>query len=209
MNITTLKCLVVFGGLILVVTVAPVAAQKSGKHRNGHTSSPAPKPAEIKPLPVPKLTIPDVEVLDQEGRKQKFYTDLVKDKIVVINFVFTTCKSMCPLLGTNFTKLQTALGERLNKEIFLISVSTDPETDSPEKMKVWSEKFKAKDGWTFVTGSKEQLTPLLKVFTGDGPRTGYHIPSLYVVNGTRNTHRPAYGFESAENVLKLIAELEK
>jgi hypothetical protein len=76
-------------------------------------------------------------------------------------------------------------------------------------MKTWSEKFKAKDGWTFVTGNKEQLTPLLQVFTGDGPRTGYHIPSLYVVNGSKNAHRPAYGFESAENVLKLIDEVTK
>ncbi|MCA1579196.1 MAG: SCO family protein [Acidobacteria bacterium] len=206
MSITKLKSLLALGGLILVM-VAPVEAQQSEQHRHGHTSSPAPKNKEIKPLPIPTLTIPDVEVLDQEGRKQKFYTDLVKGKIVVINFVFTTCKSMCPLLATNFSRLQTALGERLNKEVFLISVSTDPETDSPERLKAWGEKFKAKDGWTFVTGNKEQLTPILQVFTGDGPRTGYHIPSLYVVNGLKNAHRPAYGFESAENVLKLIDEL--
>jgi cytochrome oxidase Cu insertion factor (SCO1/SenC/PrrC family) len=209
MSITNLKSLLVSAGLILSVMAVPVAAQESGKHRHGHINSPPPKVNEIKPLPIPKLTIPDVEVMDQEGRKQKFYTDLVKGKIVVINFVFTTCKSMCPLLATNFTQLQSALGERLNKEVFLISVSTDPETDSPEKMKTWSEKFKAKDGWTFVTGNKEQLTPLLQVFTGDGPRTGYHIPSLYVVNGSKNAHRPAYGFESAENVLKLIDEVTK
>ena len=195
--------------LTLMLVAAPVAAQKSAKHRHGHASSSAPKKNEVKPLPIPKLTIPDAEVLDQHGQKQKFYTDLVKDKIVVINFVFTTCKAICPLLGTNFTKLQTELGERLNKDVFLISITTDPETDSPEKMKAWGEKFKAKDGWTFVTGSKEQLTSLLQVFTGDGPRTGYHIPSLYIVNGSKNTHRPAYGFESAENVIKLIDELGK
>lgn len=196
MRIINFKSLVIFAGLVLLSMVAPVAAQK---HRH----------EQIRPVPVRNLTIPDVEVLDQEGQPQKFYSDLVKDKIVVINFIFTTCKAICPLLATNFTKLQTELGERLNKDVFLISVTTDPETDSPEKMKAWGEKFKAKAGWTFVTGSKEQLTPLLRVFTGDGPRTGYHIPSLYVVNGSKHTHRPAYGFESAENVLKLIGELEK
>jgi len=208
MSITKLKSLVVLGGLILLATV-PVAAQRADKHQHGHTSSSPPKVAEIQPVPIPKLAIPDVEVLDQEGRKQKFYTDLVKDKVVVINFVFTTCKSMCPLLGTNFSNLQAALGDRLNKDVFLISVSTDPETDSPEKLKAWGEKFKAKAGWTFVTGNKEQLTSLLQVFTGDGPRIGYHIPSLYIVSGARNTHRPAYGLASAEDVIKLIDEVGK
>lgn len=193
----SIKSRVVVGALILVAVVMPVEAQKPGRHEH----------ARIQPVAIPKLTIPDVEVLDQEGRKQRFYTDLVKDKVVVINFVFTTCKSMCPLLGTNFSKLQDALGDRLNKQVFLISVSTDPETDSPEKLKAWGEKFKAKDGWTFVTGNKEQLTSLLRVFTGDGPRTGYHIPSLYIVSGSKNTHRPAYGLASAEDVLKLIDEL--
>jgi protein SCO1 len=209
MRITKLKSVVVSGVLVLFMMVAPVEAQKSEKHRHVHATSPTPKVDEIKPLPIRKLTIPDVDVLDQEGRKQKFYTDLVKGKVVVINFVFTTCKSMCPLLGTNFSRLQSALGERLNKDVFLISVSTDPETDSPDKLKVWGEKFKARDGWTFVTGSKEQLTPLLQVFTGDGPRTGYHVPSMYIVNDVKNSHRPAFGFEAPENVLKLIDELTR
>lgn len=209
MSISKRKSFVIFGGIVLLTMAVPLQAQKSHQHRHGHPSSSAPKRNEIKPLPLPKLTIPDVVVFDQEGQKQRFYTDLIKDKIVVINFVFTTCREMCPLLGNNFTRLQSALGDRLNKDVFLISVSTDPETDSPEKMKAWSARFKAKDGWTFVTGSRDQLTPLLRVFTGDGPRTGYHIPSLYVINGSKNSHRPAYGFESAENVLKLIGELEK
>lgn len=212
MSITKLKSFVVLGGLILLGTVS-AEAQKSDKHRHGHTISTPPTVNEIQPVRIPNLTIPDVEVLDQEGRKQKFYTDLVKNKIVVINFVFTTCKSMCPLLGANFSKLQAALGERLNKEVFLISVSTDPETDSPEKLKAWGEKYKAKDGWTLVTGNKEQLTLLLQVFTGDGPRTGYHIPSVYIVSGivsgANNTHLPAYGLASAEDVLKLINEVAK
>lgn len=205
MRITKLKAVAIFSALMLFAMAARVEAQTSETHRHGHNSSAA---KEIKPLPIPKLTIPDVEVLDQEGRKQKFHTDLIKGKIVVINFVFTTCKSMCPLLGTNFAKLQSALGERLNKDVFLISVSTDPETDSPEKLKAWGEKFNAKAGWTFVTGNKERITPLLQVFTGDGPRQGYHVPSMYIVNGAKNAHRPAYGFAAAEDVLRIIEELK-
>jgi cytochrome oxidase Cu insertion factor (SCO1/SenC/PrrC family) len=125
-------------GFILACVVAmllPVQAQQ-------HVHSP-PEMA-TKTATLPKLSIPDVNVLDQDGRKQQFYTDLVKDKTVVVNFVFTSCKAMCPLLGANFSKLQSALGERLGQDVFLISVSTDPETESPEKMKAWVKGSKRK-----------------------------------------------------------------
>jgi cytochrome oxidase Cu insertion factor (SCO1/SenC/PrrC family) len=190
-------------GFILACVVAmllPVQAQQ-------HVHSP-PEMA-TKTATLPKLSIPDVNVLDQDGRKQQFYTDLVKDKTVVVNFVFTSCKAMCPLLGANFSKLQSALGERLGQDVFLISVSTDPETDSPEKMKAWGERFKAKNGWTFVTGNKEELAGLLRVFTGDGLRKGYHAPSLCIVNDGKKTHRWAYGFEAPERVIEMVDELAK
>lgn len=191
-------------GFILACVVAmilPVQAQK-------HVHSP-PETAGTKTTTPTKLSIPDISVLDQDGRQQKFYTDLVKDRIVVINFVFTSCKAMCPLLGANFSKLQSALGERLGQDVFLISVSTDPETDSPEKMKTWGEKFKAKAGWTLVTGNKEALARLLRVFTGDGPSKGYHAPLLCIVNDSRKTHRWAYGFEAPERVIEIVDELKK
>ena len=162
------------------------------------------------PLKQRELSIPDVQVLDQNGLKQEFYTDLVKDKIVVINLVFTTCKAMCPLLGANFSKLQTVLGDRLGKDVFLISVSTDPETDSPQAFKAWGEKFKAKDGWTLVTGGKkEELTPLLQVLSGDGPRKDYHASSLVIFNGKTKSYRWAYGLEAPERVVKIIDELAR
>ena len=161
------------------------------------------------PLRLPELSIPDVQVLDQNGRERKFYTDLVKGKTVVINLVFTTCKAMCPLLGANFSKLQTALGDRLGKDVFLISVSTDPETDSPEVFKAWGEKFKARDGWTLITGDKRELDPLLQVLSGDGPRKGYHAPSLVIFNGKTKTYRWAYGLESPERVIQIADELDQ
>ena len=157
----------------------------------------------------PELSIPDVQVLDQNGQKKKFYTDLVKGKTVVINLVFTTCKAMCPLLGANFSKLQTALGDRLGKDVFLISVSTDPETDSPEKFKAWGERFKVQNGWTLVTGDKEGLDPLLRVLSGDGPRKDYHAPSVCIFNGKTQSYRWAYGLEASERVIQIIDELAK
>ena len=160
-----------------------------------------------KPIPPPKLSIPEVEVLDQDGRKQNFYADLVKDKVVIINFIFTTCKVTCPLSGAHFSKLQNALGERMGRDVFLISISTDPETDTPEKLKAWGKRFQAKAGWTLITGDAKEITRLLRVLKGDGLDKDYHVPSLYMVNDVKKTHRRAYGLEDPARAIKLVDEL--
>src|SRR6185437_12759218 len=71
----------------------------------------------------------DVELIDQDGNKLSLYTDVLKNKIVAINTFFTTCTSICPPMNRNFEKMQDALGDRLGKDVFLVSISVDPETD--------------------------------------------------------------------------------
>ena len=109
-----------------------------------------------------KLNIPDIELLDQNGRKIHFYTDLVKGKTVVINFIFTTCTTICPPLGATFARVQKELGDKAGRDVRLISISVDPATDTPERLKAWGAKFRAGEGWTFVTGHKPQVDELLR-----------------------------------------------
>jgi protein SCO1 len=203
------KLILVFAGMSFALATNALA-QKETKHPAGHMHS-MPKPGSPQPEPPPpaKLSVPDVEVLDQNGKKQRFYSDLVKDRVVVINFMFTTCTKICPMSGANFSKLQKVLGERLGQNVFLISVTTDPETDSPEKLKAWGEKFNAKAGWTLITGDKETVDGLLRVLTGDGLNKGYHVPSLVIVNDPRKLHRRAYGLEQPDRVVKMVDELAK
>lgn len=191
-------------GLTIALTVQTVSAQKKDHSRH---IQPQPAAGSAKPLPPPALAIPDVEVVDQDGRKKNFYADLIKDKVVVINFVFTTCKVTCTLSGANFSKLQTVLGERLGRDVFLISVSTDPETDSPEKLKAWGERFNAKAGWTLITGESKEVARLLRVLKGDGLDKDYHAPSLYMVNDVKKTHRRTFGLEDPARIVKLVDEL--
>src|SRR6185503_6319473 len=183
--------------LVCLGTSFTLAAQTSStqqpvQHPGSHVKAAA---TEVAPKPRPVLVIPDVQVLDQNGQKRNFYTDLVKDKVVVINFVFTSCKTFCPMLGAKFSKLQTLLGDRLGKDVFLISISTDPETDSPEKLKAWGQQFKAKAGWTLITGEKDEVAELLRVLTGDGLNKDLHAPLLTIINDVKKTHRRAYGLE--------------
>jgi protein SCO1/2 len=99
----------------------------------------------------------DVELIDQDGRKVRFYSDVLKGKTVIVNAFFTTCTSVCPPMNRNMEKIQEALGERVGKDVLLVSISVDPETDTPTRLKEYSKKFHAREGWLFLTGKKENV----------------------------------------------------
>ncbi|MCI0417861.1 MAG: SCO family protein [Acidobacteria bacterium] len=99
-----------------------------------------------------KSSIPDVVLLNQRGEQVRFYSDLVKNKVVAINFIFTTCTTICPPMGVHFSKLQKLMGKRAGRDFHLISISVDPVTDTPQRLKAWGEKFDAGPGWTLLTG---------------------------------------------------------
>src|SRR5678816_1664021 len=99
----------------------------------------------------------DVELIDQDGQKVRFYSDVLKNKIVAINTFFTTCTNICPPMNRNFEKIQDALGDRLGKDAFLISITVDPQTDTPTRLKEYSRRFHARSGWLFLTGKKENV----------------------------------------------------
>jgi protein SCO1 len=148
--------------------------------------------------------LPDVEVQDQNGRKLKFYSELVKGRKVVINFIYTSCKAVCPMSGDHFAKLQKTLGDKLGRDVFLISVTTDPEVDSPDRLKTWSKRFNPSPGWTLVTGSRKEISSLLLVLTGDGTQTGYHVPAICLIDDLKKSHRWTYGLSDPAEIMRMI-----
>src|SRR5919202_3095176 len=129
-----------------------------------------------------KMNIPDVELLDQDGRKVHFYSDLVKGRVVAIQFIFTTCTTICPPLGATFARVQKELGERARRDVRLISISVDPATDTPERLKAWAAKFHAADGWTLVTGAKPKVDELLRALGAATASPADHSPTVLIGN---------------------------
>jgi protein SCO1/2 len=160
--------------------------------------------AEKAALPFKKIAIPDVAVIDQDGRRLNFYTDLVKGKVVAINFVFTTCTTICPPLAATFAKVGNLGGDRFGKEFSLISISVDPRTDTPQRLKSWGAKFNAKPGWSLLTGNKEDLDTLLKALGGFTARIQDHSPMTLVINEDKGVWTRAYGLASAAKLLGVI-----
>ena len=151
-----------------------------------------------------KLNIPDVELVDQNGRKIHFYSDLVKGQTVAINFIFTTCTTICPPLGATFARVQKELGDRAGRDVRFISISVDPATDTPERLKAWGAKFKAGESWTFVTGPKPKIDELLNALGVSSARREDHSPTILIGNDASGTWTRTYGLTNVNQIVELI-----
>jgi len=101
--------------------------------------------------------IPNLRVITQDGKTVRFYDDLVKGKIVIISFIYTSCTDICPITTARLTQLEEKLGDLVGRDVFLLSMTVDPEIDTPQRLKAYSEAFQTGPGWSFVTGSPEDI----------------------------------------------------
>jgi protein SCO1/2 len=100
---------------------------------------------------------PDVTLLNQDGRSVRLYEDLIRDKIVVINFFYATCQGICTPLTSNLTKVQTILKDRVGRDIFMYSFTLKPDLDTPDVLREYAGRFHVGPGWQFLTGKPADL----------------------------------------------------
>jgi protein SCO1 len=109
-----------------------------------------------------ELSVPDVQVVNQLGEHVRFNSDVVRGRVAVITSFLTNCSAYCPITQEKLAKLGKVLGDKMGREVVFISVSVDPENDTPEHMKEWGEKFHVGPGWSLLSGKKEDVETLLK-----------------------------------------------
>jgi protein SCO1/2 len=100
---------------------------------------------------------PNVPLVNQDGKTVMFYDDLLKDKKVMIDFAYALCDQGCPLDTANMARVQKLLGSRIGKDIFMYTITLDPENDTPQKLKEYAEQYGAGPGWQFLTGKREDI----------------------------------------------------
>jgi len=100
---------------------------------------------------------PNVLLTTHEGKKVKFYDDLVKDRIVIFNMMYAKCEGICTPITRNLVRLQKVLGDRVGKDIFMYSFTLRPKDDNPSALKHYAHMHKVKPGWLFLTGSVEDM----------------------------------------------------
>jgi protein SCO1/2 len=141
------------GALLLLETAA--AHENHADHQAASAKS-APAPAAQR-SPWGSSYFPNVPLVTQDGKVVRFYDDLLKGKKVMIDFIFTQCEDGCPLDTANMARVQKLLGERVGRDVFMYSITLDPENDTPKVLKEYAEQFGAGPGWLFLTGKREDI----------------------------------------------------
>jgi protein SCO1/2 len=111
---------------------------------------------------IQKQHFPNVPLLTHEGERVRFYDDLVKGKVVTLNFFYAKCEGICPTVTANLAKVQNLLGPEVGKTVFMYSFTLKPQEDGVDAIQKYREMHKAKPGWTFLTGTPEDIESIRK-----------------------------------------------
>ena len=154
--------------------------------------------------PAAALEVPDVALTDSAGRVRHLRTDVVGDRVVALQFVFTSCATVCPAMGTQFKRVQ-----ELAPDARLVSVSIDPATDTPERMAAWGRRYGAGPSWTLLTGGADDVTRLQKALGVFAAEPSAHTPTVVVLDGASGRFTRVSGLAPAQAVADAIAELRE
>lgn len=143
-------------------------------------------------------------LVDQDGRTVDLYEDVMKDHVVVINSFFTGCRGSCPVMSGTLAHVQKRFEGESGKALRLISISADPETDTPEKLKAYAARVGAKDGWRFLTGTRAQVDAALTRLGQYAERPDAHANVMIVGNLRTGLWKKALGLAKREEVAAVV-----
>jgi len=146
----------------------------------------------------------DTVLVNQNGERMRFYTDLMKDKTVIIDTFFATCQASCLPMNRNLAQIQEALGDRLGKDVNILSISVDPGVDTPTLLKAYAKKLNAKQGWYFLTGDKESIEFILKKLGQFVDDKNDHLNIFLIGNDRTGLWKKAFGLAKSEELMKVV-----
>ena len=189
-----------FSALALAVAVTAVGAQDHSHHGQHEQAAKPPGTVRIK--------LPDTALTDQHGKTARFKSDTVADRLVLINFIYTTCTTVCPVQSALFADLQQRLGDRVGREVSMISVTVDPLRDTPMRLKEFAAQYKAGPGWRFLSGSKQAVDEVLTAFGVYTPNFADH-PAVVLVGDPRSGEWTRFfGFPSSDQLMARVKQLQ-
>lgn len=192
--------------VILAATASgPGLAHDGSKHKN-HSSSLG-TPAQTDVVEATQVKLLDLELLDRYGKPVRFQSEAVADRIVVIDFVYTTCTTICPILSAVMAQVQDQLGARLGKQVRPISISIDPSRDTPERLNDYALKFGAGPEWIWLTGPKWAVDQVLIGLDTYTPEFVDHASTVLIGDARSNTWKRLFGFPAPEDILAHVDDL--
>jgi protein SCO1/2 len=130
---------------------------------------------------IEKYSVPDVTLVNQDGKRINFKTFLNTDKPVILDFIYGTCTTICPVLSIGYSHFQKKMGPDADK-VRLVSISIDPDNDTPQVMKEYLQRYNAQEGWDFLTGNREDIIKVMRAFDAYVTNKMNHYP-LTILHG--------------------------
>lgn len=187
-------------GLSAAGVVTDGQANQSRVRRQGNSQEPA---STLQQSPAHKY-FTDVVLINQNGEKMRLYTDLLQGKVVIINSFFATCQGSCLPMNRNLEKVQQALGDRLGKDVYIISISVDPTVDTPSGLKEYAKKLNAREGWYFLTGDKQNVEFALTKLGQFVSDKQDHLNIFIIGNERTGLWKKAFGLAPSDQLVKIV-----
>lgn len=196
--------------LLLVLGLLPAGSNAgdaiSEDDPHAHHRAMLNKPAE--PALSTRVDLLDKVLIDQHGNEVKFVSDVIGDRIVVMDFIYTTCTTVCPVISAVFGQLQKKLGDQLGDEVVLLSISVDPVRDTPQRLKAYAAKHNAGPDWVWLTGHKRTMDDVLDGLGAYSPNFSDH-PAMVLVGDVRTGEWSRFfGFPSPDRLIKQVNTLQ-
>lgn len=194
-------------GLALIFLLAQqemVYAEDMHEHHHHHHMA----AAESKTISrtVAEYKIPELKLVNVEG-KEKLLSEIISSKKpVMLNFIFTTCTAICPIMSSSFAQVSTQLGSEF-KDLQLISISVDPEQDTPVKLKEYAMRFTGSTQWQLFTGSLSNSIIVQKAFDSYRGDKMNHLPLAFIRGANSKQWIRLEGLASAEELMKELRAL--
>lgn len=164
----------------------------------------APTPAPAADVSAAQKYFTEVELVNQNGEKMRLYSDVLKNRVVVINAFFGTCQGSCLPMNRNLEKVQAAFKERMGTDLYIISISVDPTVDTPAALKEYAKKLNAAPGRLFLTGEKANVDLALRKLGQYVEQRENHTNIFIIGNERTGLWKKAFGLAQPDELIKIV-----
>lgn len=202
---------VIFSTVLALATAIPASSQPRqppdhdphAHHRQMMGDAGAPSHGDLNV----DIELYDLELRDQYGKARRLKSEVIGDKLVAMTFVYSSCTTICPIFSALFTQIQELLGDRLGREVVLVTLTLDPATDVPLRLRREAQKYSAKPGWYYLTGDKKNVDQVLRGLDAYFADFTQHPPMALIGDGKTGTWKRYNGFPQPEQVVAMLDEL--
>jgi protein SCO1/2 len=167
-------------------------------HGPGHDQHAAPAPSAA------RVVLRDAPLLDTSGKRVRLAQEVIGERIAVVNFIYTSCTTVCPVSSATFQQLERKLGARLGKDVVLVSITVDPLRDTPQKLREYAARYEAREGWVWLTGAKPDVDSVLKGLGAYSARFEDHPAMVLVGDARGGPWTRFFGFPSLDELMARI-----